>query len=76
MAWGGDEGEGGTRETWRERGKRGVARLCVFGCACVWMRGGGGGKGGNRVRYVMHYKIRSCTVAIALIIITVPVDGT
>ena len=76
MGWG--WGEGGTRETWRETGKRGVARLCVFGCACVWMRGWGvgGGEGRDRVRYVMHYKIRSCVAVIALIIRTVPADGT
>ena len=47
---GGVEGGGG-EETGRESGKRGVARLCVCGCACVpvWMQGR------DKVRYVMHY---------------------
>ena len=37
----------------RERGKRGVARLCVCGCggACVCMQG----SGKDRVKYAMHY---------------------
>ena len=40
-----------------QRGKRGVARLCVLGggggcvCAHVWMQGWGR----DRVRYITHY---------------------
>ena len=49
---------GGGNETGRERGKQGVARLCVCVCGVcvcvcvhVWMQG----RRKDRVRYVIHY---------------------
>ena len=39
--------------------------MCMWVCVGVDAREG---KGGNRVRYVIHYKIRSCVAVIALII--------
>ena len=79
--WGWDgDGVRGVQERLGEREGSEELRDCVsLGvrvCGCGGGGGGEWGEGRDRVRYVMHYKIRSCVAVIALIIRTVPADGT